>query len=44
MNAEQFDAFVLLHELSHILDSGYNNSNTIDSNAYNQSIVATCLH
>jgi hypothetical protein len=44
MSAEQFAAFVLLHELSHIVDSGSKNNGTIDTNAYNQSIVATCLH
>jgi RHS repeat-associated protein len=44
MNATQFGTFVFLHELSHIVDSTSANVATIDSDAYNQLLINTCIH
>jgi hypothetical protein len=40
LNAQQLGTLVFLHELSHIANHGTD----IDTNAYNQSIIATCIH
>jgi RHS repeat-associated protein len=44
MDATQFGTFVFLHELSHIVDSTGSNTSTIDSTAYNQNLIHTCIH
>jgi hypothetical protein len=43
MNAEEFGAFVFLHELSHIMDAGNAHVGTIDTDPYNRSIVSKCI-